>query len=62
MSVDEEVIYDARRLAGEARKVLEEWGSMGADERRMRFEAALEDMSWKNEQKKLIDHIDTIFL
>ena len=60
--IDEEVIYDARRLAGEARKVLEEWGSMGADERRTRFEAALEDMSWKKEQKKLIDHIDTIFL
>lgn len=60
--IDEKVIYNPRLLADAISQLLSQWGSLTPAERNSRFNSALEDMSWKNEQKKLIDHLDTIFV
>lgn len=60
--IDEKVIYDPRLLAESISQLLAEWHAIPLPERNSRFNSALDDMSWKNEQKKLIDHLDTIFV
>ena len=60
--IGEEVIYNPQKLAAVIDKTVKEWASMIIDERQARFASAGEDMSWKNEQKKLLAYIDTIFV
>ena len=60
--IGEDVIYNPRKLAAVIDKTVTEWASMTTDERQARFASAGEDMSWKNEQKKLLAYIDTIFV
>ncbi|MBO4587626.1 MAG: glycosyltransferase [Bacteroidales bacterium] len=60
--IDEAVLYNPRLLAESVTKLIAEWDAMPPSERNSRFESALEDLSWENEQKILIDNIDTIFV
>ena len=52
--VDEATAKDPRRLADAIRETLREWESMPENERRNRFVAAKEDLSWSREKQILI--------
>jgi len=60
--VSESTVESAEALAAVIEKTLNEWASLSDVEKSARFAAAREDLSWKNEQKKLIHCIDTIFV
>ena len=49
--VDEATAKDPRRLADTIRETLREWESMPENERRNRFAAAKEDLSWSREKQ-----------
>ena len=59
---DEPTIHNPRRLAALIEATVKEWAAMPAEEKEHRFAGARNDMSWQNEQKTLIDSIDTIFV
>lgn len=60
-TVGESVVLDPAQLALAIDNTVRQWAAMPYAERQARFASARSDMSWQNEQKKLIAAIDTIF-
>ena len=52
---------DPHQMAQTLRHTLAEWDTLNPDERHHRFALAAADLTWENDKKTLLSHVDTIF-